>query len=200
MRATSSLDRQDQVEVHELTEGLDMRKLGMWIFLSSEVIFFAALILTFLVYKSRSTGLGQEVLSIPITGLNTFILIISSLTMVLSLDAAMKDRQGLLRLWLLATIALGTVFLSIQGFEYTQLWLYEGLTPNGNLFGSAFYTLTGFHGTHVLVGVIMLWGLLIKALAGGFGAENYLPIEMVGLYWHFVDLVWILIFTLVYLL
>ncbi|HEX9924768.1 MAG TPA: heme-copper oxidase subunit III, partial [Anaerolineae bacterium] len=177
-----------------------LRKLGMWVFLSSEVIFFTSLILTFLIYKDRSTGVGQDILNIPLTSLNTFILIVSSLTMVLSLDAAMKDRQRSMKLWLLATIILGTFFLSVQGYEYFQLWTHEGLTPGGNLFGSTFYTLTGFHGTHVLIGVIMLWGLLIKALLGGFGSKNFLPIELVGLYWHFVDLVWILIFTLVYLL
>lgn len=200
MQTTSSLETHQAVETGDPTASLDMRKLAMWVFLSSEVIFFTALIVTFLLYKSRSSGAGQEVLNIPLTGINTFILIISSLTMVLSLDAAIKGRQGLIRLWLLATIALGSFFLGVQGFEYFELWVHEGLTPQGNLFGSAFYTLTGFHGTHVLIGVIMLWGLLIKALFGGFGPHNYLPIELVGLYWHFVDLVWILIFTLVYLL
>lgn len=200
MRTTSSLETHETVAPGDLTASLDMRKLGMWVFLSSEVIFFTALIATFLLYKGRSTGAGQEVLNIPITGLNTFILIVSSLTMVLSLDAAIKGNQRFIKLWLLATIALGSFFLSVQAYEYFQLWTHEGLTPQGNLFGSAFYTLTGFHGTHVFIGVIMLWGLLIKALFGGFGSEHYLPIELVGLYWHFVDLVWILIFTLVYLL
>ena len=172
----------------------------MWVFLSSEVIFFTALIATFMVYQDRSvSGPGQELLDIEITAINTFILIISSLTMVLSLEAAVKDRQRQLILWLLATIVLGSIFLSIQGFEYFQLWR-EGLTPSVNLFGSAFYTLTGFHGTHVFVGVIMLVGLLIKALAGGFDSKNFIPIELVGLYWHFVDLVWIVLFTLVYLI
>jgi heme/copper-type cytochrome/quinol oxidase subunit 3 len=199
MSVTTSAETQPALETHDQTEVLDLRKLGMWVFLSSEVIFFTSLIMTFLIYKDRSTGIGQEVLNIPLTGLNTFILIVSSLTMVLSLDAAMKDRQRFMKLWLLATIILGTFFLSVQGYEYWKLW-HEGLTPDGNLFGSAFYTLTGFHGTHVLIGVIMLWGLLIKALLGGFGSKNFLPIELVGLYWHFVDLVWILIFTLIYLL
>jgi cytochrome c oxidase subunit 3/cytochrome o ubiquinol oxidase subunit 3 len=196
----SLLETHEPVEIHAPAEGLDLRKLAMWVFLSSEVIFFGSLIATFLVYKDRSpSGPGQELLNIPLTGLNTFILIVSSLTMVLSLDAAVHDRQRQLKLWLLATIALGTAFLSVQGYEYVKLWS-EGLTPTGNLFGSAFYTLTGFHGTHVLVGVIMLWGVLLKALARGFGSKHYLPIELVGLYWHFVDLVWIVIFTLVYLI
>ena len=191
---------QPLAETHESAEGLDLRKLAMWVFLSSEVIFFTALIATFLVYKNESvSGPGQELLDIEITAINTFILIISSLTMVLSLEAAVKDRQRQLKLWLLATVVLGSTFLSIQGFEYFQLW-QEGLTPSVNLFGSAFYTLTGFHGTHVLIGVIMLTGLLIKALLGGFSSKHFLPIELVGLYWHFVDLVWILLFTLVYLI
>ena len=191
---------QPLVETHEPAEGLELRKLAMWVFLSSEVIFFGSLITTFLVYKSKSvTGPGQEILNIPLTGVNTFILIISSLTMVLSLASAINDRQRQLKLWLLATIMLGTVFLSIQGYEYFKLW-NEGLTPTANLFGSAFYTLTGFHGTHVLIGVIILLGVLLKALLGGFGPKHYLPIELAGLYWHFVDLVWIVLFTLVYLI
>jgi len=191
---------QPLVETHEPAEGLELRKLAMWVFLSSEVIFFGSLIATFLVYKNKSlTGPGQEVLNIPLTGVNTFILIISSLTMVLSLASAINNRQRQLKLWLLATIMLGTVFLSIQGYEYFKLW-NEGLTPTANLFGSAFYTLTGFHGTHVLVGVIILLGVLLKALLGGFGPKHYLPIELAGLYWHFVDLVWIVLFTLVYLI
>ena len=191
---------QPLVETHEPAEGLELRKLAMWVFLSSEVIFFGSLIATFLVYKDKSvTGPGQEVLNIPLTGVNTFILIISSLTMVLSLASAINDRQRQLKLWLLATIILGMVFLSIQGYEYFKLW-NEGLTPTANLFGSAFYTLTGFHGTHVLVGVIILLGVLLKALLGGFGPKHYLPIELAGLYWHFVDLVWIVLFTLVYLI
>ena len=191
---------QPLVETHEPAEGLELRKLAMWVFLSSEVIFFGSLIATFLVYKNKSlTGPGQEVLNIPLTGVNTFILIVSSLTMVLSLASAINDRQRQLKLWLLATIMLGTVFLSIQGYEYFKLW-NEGLTPTANLFGSAFYTLTGFHGTHVLVGVIILLGVLLKALLGGFGPKHYLPIELAGLYWHFVDLVWIVLFTLVYLI
>ena len=192
---------QPLAETQDMPAVLDMRKLGMWVFLSSEVIFFTALIATFLIYQGRSTaGPDATVLNIPLTGINTFILIVSSLTMVLSLDAAMKDQQMQLKVWLLATIGLGTVFLSIQGFEYWELWTHEGLTPMVNLFGSAFYTLTSFHGTHVLVGVIMLTGLLIKSLGGNLGPKNYIPIELIGLYWHFVDLVWILIFTLVYLI
>ena len=191
---------QPLVETHEPAEGLDLRKLAMWVFLSSEVIFFGSLIATFLVYKNKSlAGPGQEILNIPLTGVNTFILIVSSLTMVLSLASAINDRQRQLKLWLLATIILGTIFLSIQGYEYFKLW-NEGLTPTANLFGSAFYTLTGFHGTHVLVGVIILLGVLLKALLGGFGPKHYLPIELAGLYWHFVDLVWIVLFTLVYLI
>jgi heme/copper-type cytochrome/quinol oxidase subunit 3 len=185
---------------HDPGTGLDLRKLGMWIFLSSEVIFFTALIATFLIYKNRSlSGPGQEVLDIEITAINTFILIISSLTMVLSLESAHRDQPRQLKLWLLATIILGSIFLGIQGYEYFEL-VHEGLTPSVNLFGSAFYTLTGFHGSHVFIGVITLIGLLIKAMLGGFSSKHFLPIELVGLYWHFVDLVWILLFTLVYLI
>jgi heme/copper-type cytochrome/quinol oxidase subunit 3 len=200
MDVTSPLETAEALETTTPGETLDSRKLAIWVFLSSEVIFFGALIATFLVYRGRSlSGPGQEVLNIPLTGFNTFVLIVSSLTMVLALAAIAHGRQRQLQIWLGATIVLGAIFLSVQGYEYFKLW-QEGLTPTVNLFGSAFYTLTGFHGTHVLVGVIILLTMLAKAIRGGFGAQHYLPIELAGLYWHFVDLVWILLFTLIYLI
>ena len=182
-------------------ESIDLRKLGMWIFLSSEVIFFGSLIITFLVYKGRVGNLhpGHDALNISVTSVITFILLSSSLTMVLALAAIQNDRIRQGKLWLLATALLGMIFVGTQIFEYTEL-VHEGLTIAGNLYGSAFFTLTGFHGTHVFIGVIMLLILVGMTQAGKFGAKNSLPVEMVGLYWHFVDLVWLVIFTLVYLI
>jgi heme/copper-type cytochrome/quinol oxidase subunit 3 len=158
------------------------------------------LIITFLVSRARSvSGPTAEVLNINITSIITFILLFSSLTMVLALEAFQHDniRQG--QLWLTATIVLGVIFVGTQIYEYTEL-VHEGLTLTGNLFGSAFYTLTGFHGTHVFIGVLLLLTLLLMSTSGKLNARNSLPVELIGLYWHFVDLVWLVIFTLVYLL
>jgi len=196
---------------HEAThepEGLDLRKLGMWIFLSSEVIFFGSLIITFLVYKARTIEQGlvlesglpvAEALDINITSIITFVLLSSSLTMVLALSAIQRDRINEGKLWLLATAVLGLIFVGTQVYEYTEL-VHHGLTITNFIYGSAFYTLTGFHGTHVFIGVIMLLIALGMTHAGKFHAGNYLPVEIVGLYWHFVDLVWLVLFTLVYLI
>jgi len=191
---------------HGHGESLDLRKLGMWIFLSSEVIFFGALIITFLVYKARVGHLpigelhsAHEALNINITSLITFILLSSSLTMVLALSAIQRDRLTEGKLWLLATAILGSAFVGMQAFEYIEL-VHEGVTIAGSLYGSAFYTLTGFHGTHVFIGVIMLLATLGMTQSGHFNAKNYLGVEIVGLYWHFVDLVWLVIFTFVYLI
>ena len=188
-------------EVAHDAASLERRKLGMWVFLSSEVIFFGSLIITFMVYKDRVGHLhpGHDVLNISVTSVITFILLLSSLTMVLALSAIQHNHLNQGKLWLLATAVLGATFVGTQVFEYTQL-VHEGLTIAGSLYGSAFYTLTGFHGTHVFVGVIMLLVTLGMAQAGRFNAHNSLPVEMVGLYWHFVDLIWLVIFTLVYLI
>ena len=183
------------------SQSLEMRKLGMWVFLSSEVIFFGSLIITFLIYKARVGNIhpGHDVLNISITSLITFILLSSSLTMVLALSAIQHDRITEGKLWLLATAVLGSIFVGVQIFEYNEL-VREGLTIAGSLYGSAFFTLTGFHGTHVFIGVIMLLVTVGMTHAGKFNAQNAVPVEIIGLYWHFVDLVWLVIFTLVYLI
>jgi len=160
------------------------------------------------------------VLNVPLTGLNTFILICSSVSMVKAFAAiAAGDRKGLSR-WLLATILLGATFVSIQGVEYWKL-VHEGFTPagftagshitelvaqgklsdvTGGLYCSTFFTMTGFHGFHVTCGVFsMLYLYLFKALPGKYTSQDFGGIEVVGLYWHFVDLVWIILFTIVYL-
>ena len=186
-------------------ESLDVRKLGMWTFLGSECVFFGALITTFFVYRplifSQASGepLPHEVLGIAFTGLLAFILVTSSLTMVLSINAAQRNQPRAAALWLLATAALGTAFLGGQAYEFTKL-AQEGLTLTSGVFGMSFLTLTGFHGTHVFLGVVWLLSCLSRTLRGGFNAGNFMGLEMVGLYWHFVDIVWVVIFTLIYLL
>ena len=187
---------------HEIPSmGVDNRKLGVWTFLGSEVMFFSALIVTYLVMRGRSTvgPLPHETLDVPLTAVNTFVLLVSSLTMVTALAAIQKGNARRMRLWLIATMVLGLVFLGGQAYEFNKLF-NEGLSLSTNLFGATFFTLTGFHGTHVLVGVIWIGFVVARAFKGGVTQTNHLAVELAGLYWHFVDIVWIIIFTLVYLL
>ncbi len=191
-----------QIVEHEVPSlGLDNRKLGIWTFLGSEVMFFSSLIVVYMVMRGRSVGgpLPGDVLDIPLTAVNTFVLICSSMTMVTALAAIQRGNVRAMRMWLVATAALGLVFLSGQAFEFHKLYS-EGLSLSSNLFGATFFTLTGFHGMHVFVGVLWITFVLARAFRGGVTESNHLAVELVGLYWHFVDIVWIIIFTLVYLI
>jgi cytochrome c oxidase subunit I len=181
--------------------GVDHRKLAMWVFLGSECFLFGTLIATYLVYKGRSV-VGPEprqILNLPLTTLSTFDLLMSSLLMVLALAAVQRGDRRQARLWLFGTALFGLIFLGFQAYEFTHFVL-EGLTLQQNLFGSTFFVLTGFHGGHVMVGVIMLLSLWILDLRGKLAVADATKVEIVGLYWHFVDVVWIAIFTLVYLI
>ena len=188
---------------HEST-GIDNRKLGMWVFLSSEFLFFGALITNYLLYSNRAGYEGiypAAIYDIPFTSVSSFVLLMSSLTMVLAHNALSKGDQNGARTWLFATAALGSVFLGGQVFEFTEFIVEYGMTMQTNPAASAFYLLTGFHGTHVAIGVIMLlslWG--ISRRQGGLSEKHGMNLELVGLYWHFVDIIWIVIFTVVYLL
>jgi heme/copper-type cytochrome/quinol oxidase subunit 3 len=187
----------------ESATGIDNRKLGIWLFLGSEVMFFSALIAVYLLTRASSEK-PYEVFGISTITLitaNTFLLIVSSFTMVLSLAFARRGNQLAMKLSLLATVLLGATFVTIQAFEYNNLF-HEGLTARGDpfLFGSPFYLLTGFHGLHVIGGVGWNFILLLKALRGGYTTENHSSIELAGLYWHFVDVVWIILFTIIYLI
>lgn len=184
---------------HATSTGLDSPKLGMWIFLVTEVMLFSSLIGAFLQMKARSPADAHHVLNVPVTAVNTFILIVSSTTVVLALQAVVNGDQRRLKLFLSATLALGALFLGVQIFEYTEL-LHKGFTPSGSLFGGGFYTVTGFHGFHVFIGLLWVTGLLIQATRGRFSADNYMRVEIFGLYWHFVDVVWIILFTIIYLI
>jgi len=180
---------------------VDRGKFAIWLFLATEVMFFTGLIGTYLVIRMGAEHWPNPAnrLAVDITAFNTFVLIISSWTVVRALHAIQSgDKGGLVR-WLGLSILLGSFFVGIQVFEYFQL-VAHGSTPNQDLFWSTFYAMTGFHGLHVVVGVIWLLVLWVGALRGKYTAENYLRIELGGLYWHFVDLVWVLLFTLVYLM
>jgi heme/copper-type cytochrome/quinol oxidase subunit 3 len=197
-------------------------KLGMWVFLASEVMFFTGLIGSYVVLRF---GVGEwarpgVVLNIPITAFNTFLLICSSVSMVKAYAAIADGDQKGLRLWFLLTILGGAAFVGVQVYEYLHL-VHLGFTPAGvregselaervaagtlpeatmGLYGSTFYTMTGFHGFHVTCGVVsMIYLYIRKVLPGKYTRQDYRGVEVVGLYWHFVDLVWIILFTIVYL-
>jgi cytochrome c oxidase subunit 3/cytochrome o ubiquinol oxidase subunit 3 len=183
-------------------ESLDVRKLGMWAFLGSECVFFGALITTYFVFRptiAANQPQPHEVLGIAFTAVLAFILVTSSLTMVLALDNIQRDRRRAGAYWLLATAFLGACFLGGQTYEFTKL-SQEGVTLSANVLGQCFLILTGFHGTHVFIGVIWLLCCFVRAMRGGFNSGNYIGPEIAGLYWHFVDIVWVVIFTLIYLI
>jgi cytochrome c oxidase subunit III len=185
-------------------------ELGMWVFLLSEVMFFSSLIGAYIILRFANPEQWAEpnqVLAVPLTGFNTFMLICSSVTMVKAFAAIEHGDQAGLKKWLIATIILGASFVGIQVYEYIHL-SHEGFVPSvagyaaegGPLYGSTFYTMTGFHGAHVTIGVLALIFTAVKAFRGQYSAEDYGGVEIMGLYWHFVDLVWIILFTIVYLI
>jgi heme/copper-type cytochrome/quinol oxidase subunit 3 len=187
-------------EEHTST-GLPTTKIAMWIFLASECLLFGALITTYLLYRGRSVvgPYPHEIYDIPYTSVSSFVLLASSLTMVLALSAIQRGEMSKFRGWMLTTAMLGCTFIGGQIYEFTT-FVREGLTLKTNLFGSTFFTLTGFHGAHVTVGILMLLTLVGLSMMGRVTKENHLSVELVGLYWHFVDIVWIVIFTVVYLI
>jgi heme/copper-type cytochrome/quinol oxidase subunit 3 len=186
---------------HYTSTGLDNRKLAMWAFLGSECLLFGALISSYLLYRNRGPGVHpHDVYDIPYTSVSSFVLLMSSLTMVLALSALQRRDERQCRVWLTATALLGMTFIGGQVYEFTTFVAHDGISLTSNPASSAFFVLTGFHGTHVTLGIIMLLSLVGFSLAGRLGPENSLQVELVGLYWHFVDIVWVVIFTVVYLM
>ena len=182
--------------------GVYNEKLGMWVFLGSEVMFFTALIGSYIILRAAHPDAWKppgEVLNVPVTAVNTFLLICSSVTMVKAFAAVQDDDQRALRRWLVATVLIGATFVGVQALEYREL-MSHGFLPSAGLYGSTFYTMTGFHGFHVTVGVLCMMWVTAKAFRGGYSARDHRGIEVIGLYWHFVDLVWIILFTIVYLI
>ena len=180
--------------------GIDSRKLGMWAFLASECLFFGALISSYLLYRTKGPE-GQrphDLYDIPYTSVSSFVLLMSSLTMVLALSAIKRQDHYRMRVWLLATALLGTVFVGGQVYEFT-VFNHEGMHLTTSPASSSFFVLTGFHGMHVTGGIFWLLSLVGLSLRGQVPYERNLDVEMAGLYWHFVDVVWIVIFTIVYL-
>jgi heme/copper-type cytochrome/quinol oxidase subunit 3 len=173
----------------------------MWVFLGSDCLFFGALIATYMVYRGQSL-VGPypiDIINVPVTTISTFVLLMSSFAMVQALAATNADNKRGITGWLLATAFLGAIFIGFQIVEFNA-FKNEGLTLGGNLFGASFFTLTGFHGAHVTLGIIWLLAMAILAAKGRVGSKTALDVELLGLYWHFVDIVWIVIFTLLYLI
>jgi len=199
-------------EHHYTATGIDSRKLAIWTFIGSECMFFASLIGTYLVYKGRDVsgpkphaewmlnGVAQEqMLEIPLVTVGTALLLFSSFFVVLALNGAQRGNRKALVGWLCATIFCGMFFVGMQIFEFSH-FAHRGMGYTTNLFSSTFYTLTGFHGTHVTLGVIWLASVLVVGLRGKLPPEKALNLEIAALYWHFVDVVWIVIFPVVYLI
>ena len=196
----------------DTSTGVDSRKMAFWTFIGSECLLFGSLIATYMAYKGDSiTGpyphdtvlqsgeVVEGVLDIPLTSISTAVLLFSSLFMVLGLAAVQRGDRRRSVLWLGMTAVFGAIFLGFQTYEFTHFY-HVGLTLSSNLFGSTFFVLTGFHGAHVFAGVIYMTTMTVLAAAGRLGPEKSLNVEIAGLYWHFVDVVWIVIFPLVYLI
>ena len=179
--------------------GLDHLKVGMWLFLGSEVMFFGGLLAAFLHYKVNNPTPEAGLLDVGLVGVNTFVLLTSSFTVVSGLAGIQRGDPAAMNLYLLATIGLGVAFLGGQVYEFVSLFRH-GITLSSSVFGSSFFTLTGFHGLHVLVGILWAASTFLRGMRGSYTRENHIGVELFGLYWHFVDIVWIVLFTIIYLI
>ncbi len=182
--------------------GISNAKLGTWSFLASEVMLFGGLISAYIILRSGSSQFfvpPRAMMGVPLATLNTFVLISSSVTMVLAIAAIQVGNVQKLKRFLLCTIGGGGIFLMIKAYEYNHKW-HEGITISGSLFGSFYYTLTGLHMVHVVGGMALLSYIYWQASRGDFTAASHDRVECTGLYWHLVDLVWVLLFPILYLL
>ena len=188
------------VDHHYSSTGLPTWKIGFWTFIASECLFFGTLISTYMVYKHSSVQgpLPHEILNIPLTSISTFVLLMSSLAMVLALDGVTRGRRALAMVWLAAVIVLGCVFLGFQAYEYMHAYSELNLKLSSGAYGSTFFMLTGFHGFHVFIGMLMLLFITIRIMRGHFTPERHFGFEGAAWYWHFVDVVWLGLYIVVY--
>lgn len=197
-----SIEQVHHAEPDVETQHNENLKFAMWLYLASEVVIFAILIGVFIVFRlSNPERIAQvhEASGIWLVSLNTFLLLTSSWAMVMGLRAIQgNDKQGLMR-WISLTALLGTLFVCFQFVEYTTL-SHEGITLYSDAFGMRFYAPTAFHGAHVIVGVLWALWVIYHARKGRYNNGNYLGVEIFGLFWHFVDVVWIILFTVIYLI
>ena len=197
----------------DLGQQREAATLGMWLFLATEVLFFGGLFTAYMLYRvwyPETFGAASRTLDIWLGSVNTLVLITSSLTMALAVHAAATDERRALMRWLVVTMLLGTVFLVIKGFEYAHKFEehhvpgfgfhFEGAAPErANLFFSLYFAMTGLHALHMIIGLGLLTVMLALAWRRRFSARWHTPIEISGLYWHFVDIIWIFLFPLLYL-
>lgn len=187
--------------------GVDNKKLAMWLFLGSDCMFFGTLISTHLIYRKLYPDVGvqpTDIFNIPLTSFSTFILLMSSFLMALCVSAMHKGDIKSFRNNCVGVMFFGLIFLTCQVFEFTEFvhgieGKFEGFTLSSGTFGSTFYVMTGTHGTHVAIGILWLAALFFYSFTGRMTHSSAMDVEVSGLYWHFVDIVWIVIFTAVYL-
>jgi cytochrome c oxidase subunit 3 len=197
----------DAVQQHEASW------LGMWVFLGTEIMFFGGMFLGYMLYRSaypQGFASASNRLDILLGTINTAVLICSSFTMALAVRASQIGQNRLIMIFLSLTIILGTVFLGIKFTEYYQKFeehlvpgydfVFEGaLVSSAEIFFSFYFVMTGMHALHMIIGISLLTALIVKAGRGRFSAAYNTPVELIGLYWHFVDIVWIFLFPLLYL-
>ncbi len=212
--ATGTVESHVQHHFKSSDQQFSSAKLGMWLFLFTEIMFFGGLFVAYIVYRAWNPELftlAATQLDTVLGAVNTVVLIGSSLTVALAIRAAQFDKQKQIINYLLITIFLATVFLVIKYFEYTHkfdmgilpgaMYTFEGIDhPKANVFFSIYYMMTGLHGIHVVIGIgLMVW-LVLKAMKGAYTSSYYTPVEITGLYWHLVDIIWIFLFPLMYLI
>jgi cytochrome c oxidase subunit 3 len=195
-------------------ESLELNRLGLWVFLASEVMFFGGLFAVYIIYRylfQQAFAEASRHLDIVLGSTNTAVLLTSSFTMALAVNSIQRGKKRLLVILLLVTIALGLVFLGIKGLEYVHkinenlfpgaMFVYEGSQPlQARVFFSLYFGMTGLHAVHMIIGILVMGLLAFLAWRGRFSNESYMPVELAGLYWHFVDIVWIFLFPMLYLI
>ena len=201
-----------------LEQQRETASLGMWIFLSTEVLFFGGLFMTYTLYRSTYPDIfaaASKTINLTLGAVNTVVLISSSLTMAMSVWAAQVGKRKLIVFFLIATLVLGCVFLGIKAVEYHEKFVEHhvpgldfnfepgadtGTNAHAQLFFSLYFGMTGLHALHMIIGAGLLIWLIKEAMRGRFSSTYNTPVENVGLYWHFVDIVWIFLFPLLYLI
>ena len=203
MSSTAAAGTIDHHHDPSTATGIPNKKLMMWLFLASDCMFFGCLISTHLIYRLHPPPgalVARDVFSIELTSFSTFILLMSSLMMALAVDAIQKNNLKSMRASLLTTIFFGLIFLGCQVHEFRDFVYEKHMTISNSILGTTFFTLTGTHGIHVAIGVVWLTSMLLYSFTGRLTQKDSMDVEIMGLYWHFVDIVWIVIFTAVYLL
>jgi cytochrome c oxidase subunit 3 len=214
---TTVIDQTPAARHHfeSLEQQKDASTIGMWVFLITEIMFFGGLFMAYFAYRQAypaAFASASNKTTLWIGAVNTTVLICSSLTMALAVRCAATGKKNLIVLFLVLTLLLGSVFLGVKGYEYHDKWVHheipgehfecEGCTDAGHasLFFALYFAMTGLHATHMVIGAGFLIFLIIKAGKGAYTPKWFTPVEMFGLYWHFVDIVWIFLFPLLYLI